>query len=158
MGVKRGEQGFTLIELLIVVIILGIVSATVAFNVKGFLSVGGGEAARMQLSTLQTAIYAAMAANTVGTVHDREVGEDGSSVTPPSQVVIIDAAHSDTGEDVPLSTYIQSDIKGKWEWDENGLITEGKYWAGGEEFKYEDGSWSDKGDYDPDPDPDEDED
>ena len=57
---KRGERGFTLIELLIVVAILGVLAAVVIPNVGRFIGRGETEAAKTELTNIQTATVSMM--------------------------------------------------------------------------------------------------
>ncbi len=62
---KRGEKGFTLIELLIVVAILGVLAAVVIPNVGRFIGAGETEAAKTELSNIQTAVVSMMVDNQI---------------------------------------------------------------------------------------------
>jgi len=124
--VRQGEGGFTLIEILIVLLILSILVAVVVFNVGGFIGQGTEEIAKMQGNLVQTAIVAAMAAESAASIDADHIGEDGASLTNPAAwVLTVDSSN------VTMSTYVQSAITGYWRWDDSGAIIEGKYTGGG---------------------------
>jgi general secretion pathway protein G len=54
-GVRRQDAGFTLIELLIVIVILGILAAIVAFSVRGITDRGDTSACKAEVKTVATA-------------------------------------------------------------------------------------------------------
>ncbi|MGA8297302.1 MAG: prepilin-type N-terminal cleavage/methylation domain-containing protein [Acidimicrobiales bacterium] len=60
----RGDDGFTLIELLIVVLILGILAAIVAFAVGAFTSTSAVAACNTDAKTVESAVAAYEATNT----------------------------------------------------------------------------------------------
>jgi len=127
--VYRGEGGLTLIEILIVLLILSILVAVVVFNVGGFLGQGTEQIAKMQGNLVQTAIVAAMAAESTATVgppyHIGEKGNGASLTNPAAWVLTVDSSN------VTMSKYVQSAITGYWEWNAGGTITEGEYTGGG---------------------------
>lgn len=145
LRISKTEKGFTLIELLIVVLILGILTNVVALRVSGFLGTGTEEMARTQLSTLQTALSAAMAANAVGAVIPGTVGVDGDSMTPTNaeSCKILKSSSIEGGE--YLYAYIQPDIKGKWSWNDQGVVTYGQYSGGGKSYEYDGSNWTEVG-------------
>jgi prepilin-type N-terminal cleavage/methylation domain-containing protein len=124
--VRQGEGGLTLIEILIVLLILSILVAVVVFNVGGFIGQGTEQIAKMQGNLVQTAIIAAMAAESAANVTTGNIGEDGASITNPAVwELTVDST------DVTMSKYVQSAITGYWEWDNSGTIIEGEYTGGG---------------------------
>ncbi len=123
--VRKGEGGFTLIEVLIVILILAVLVATVVFNVGGFVETGTEEIAKMQGNLLQTAIVAATAVESSSVVAG-SIGDNGTSITNPDDWILTVG-----GSDVAMSKYIQNDITGYWEWDDNGTIIKGEYTGGG---------------------------
>lgn len=52
---RRNDNGFTLIELLIVIVILGILAAIVAFSVRGIVDRGDASACKAEVKTIATA-------------------------------------------------------------------------------------------------------
>ena len=140
--ISKTGKGFTLIELLIVILILGILAAAVTLRVGGFLSTGAEEMARTQLSTLQTALSAAMATNAVGAVIPGTVGVDGNSMTPTDDESCKILEKSSIPGREYLHAYIQPDIKGKWSWNEQGVVTYGQYSGGGKTYEYDGSGWT----------------
>lgn len=142
MGISKTDRGFTLLEVLIVIVILGILAAMVTLRVGGFLGTGAEEMARTQLSTLQTALSAAMATNAVGEVIPGTVGVDGGSMTPTTDesCKILNSSSIEGGE--YLYAYIQPDIKGQWEWNKRGIVTYGRYSGGGKTYEYDGSGWT----------------
>ena len=120
---RYSEKGFTLIELLIVILILGIIAATVVPNVARFMQSGKKGAAELELGSVQVAVYAAMAKQGVGTI-------DGAAAADP-----VDSGNGvihDEGlaTEIDIDDYLQggvAQLKGAWTVGDTGLVTGGSY-------------------------------
>ncbi len=132
--VRKGEGGFTLIELLIVIIILGILAAVVAFNVGGFLGAGTEETAKTELASVQTAITACMANCAVGEVV-------GAANAHGAVLAIATQVANATGDEGKLSNYLQSDLHGYYTWGITGVISDACYSGGGKKCTYNGTAW-----------------
>ena len=130
--VREGEGGFTLIELLIVIIILGILAAVVAFNVGGFLGAGTLETAKTEMAGVQTAIIAGMANISCGALSAT------GNITPIETTKTISCASGN----FTLETYLKLPTHGTWSWGTTGVITGGYYLGGGKNCTYNGSNWT----------------
>ena len=67
-GKVNGNRGFTLVELLIVIAIIGVLAAIIVPNVAGLAGSGEPEAAKAELTTIQSAMDTMMAKLGLNTV------------------------------------------------------------------------------------------
>jgi len=129
--VYKGEGGFTLFELLIVIIILGILAAVVAFNVAGFLGAGTEESAKTERGSVQTAIIGGMADESIGAI------TAGTITNAESTKTVVGS-----GGSFDLETYMHLPTNGNWHWSTSGVVDAGAYEGGGTCCAYVNGTWT----------------
>ncbi len=131
--VRKGEGGFTLIELLIVIIILGILAAVVAFNVAGFLGAGTEESAKTERASVQTAIIGGMADESIGAI------TEGTIINTDTTKLV---TATSGGKNFTLQTYMHLPTNGNWHWTASGVVDAGAYEGGGTCCAYVNGTWT----------------
>jgi prepilin-type N-terminal cleavage/methylation domain-containing protein len=114
---SRGEKGFTLVELLIVFTLLGVLAGIMIPNVSGLVGYGQTNAAKAELSVIQTAIDTMMAKENVSSV---------TAVLPAAAT----ANMSDFTSDHPLYNGVDGDYlrfemaTGNYTCDSTGTVTQ----------------------------------
>lgn len=125
----RGERGFTLVELLVVLAILAILIAIVVPNLAGLTGGARGDAARTELSIVQTAMDTLMSENEAVSV---DAGA-AQSVGPNTGVTYyyVTAIDTDTGaEQTGPGTgnlRLRTTSTGTYSWGTSGEITQETY-------------------------------
>jgi prepilin-type N-terminal cleavage/methylation domain-containing protein len=107
---SRGEKGFTLVELLIVFTLLGVLAAIMIPNVSNLIGYGHVQAAKAELSIVQTAMDSMMAKNDLAAV-TLTLGTNNMSAFPTGNVLFPD--------------YVRFELaKGTYSCDITGLVTQ----------------------------------
>jgi prepilin-type N-terminal cleavage/methylation domain-containing protein len=108
-----GQGGFTLVELLIVVTILGILAAVVTTSLIGLTSSAKTNACLEEKRTVQSAMDAMMAKNSISSVTASAADNDTWTALPAG-----------TGAEALSPNYLrQSTTKGSYTWTAPGLVS-----------------------------------
>jgi type IV pilus assembly protein PilA len=128
----RGERGFTLVELLVVLAILAILIAIVVPNLAGLTGGARGDAARTELSVVQTAMDTLMSENEAVSVNAGGSAEVGAHTSVTYWFVT--AINPDTGEEVydftTAKLRLRTTSNGKYSWVTTGAVTQDSYAVG----------------------------
>ena len=107
----RDERGFTLVELLIVVTILGILAAVVTTSLIGLTATSKTNACAEELRTVQTALDALMAKNSITTV-------TAQAAATTDMTIVVGA-----GEALSPNYIRQAATKGAYTWTAAGAVS-----------------------------------
>ncbi len=127
----RGERGFTLVELLVVLAILAILVAIVVPNLAGLTGGARADAARTELSIVQTAMDTLMSENEAVTV-EATTGSP-AHVGPYTQVTYYFVTSIDpmSGEEFyatdTATLRLRTTSHGTYSWDTTGAVTQDSY-------------------------------
>jgi len=122
----RGKAIAGLVLGIIGVLIGILLAAIVAFNVGGFLGQGTQQTAQTEAASVQTALLAGMAYNSVASVTPGTISpyDDTKTVYCP-------------GGSFQLGYYLDLPTHGTWSWDSNGIVVSGTYSGGGKTCTYD---------------------
>jgi len=109
---QKGEKGFTLVELLVVFTLLGVLAAIMIPSVSTFIGAGQTNAAKTELSVIQTAMDSMIASENQLAVTEVTVGTQTMNAFP-------DAAHA------LYPTYLRfATSTGNYTCDTTGLVAQ----------------------------------